>query len=63
MIQQGHKYWIQADTEVIALEEKWPGIWRVKEFIVDQFLTVEHLVFDEELEPLPMKYFHGQIPK
>jgi hypothetical protein len=63
MIQQGHKYAFRDETQVIALEEQWPGIWRVKEFILDQFLTVEHLVCDDALHPLPMKYFHGQIPK
>lgn len=64
MIHQGHKYKIwTADNPVIALEKQDTfGVWRMRE-IEGEWLGKEHIVFPEDVAPLPMKYFGGEVPK
>jgi hypothetical protein len=60
--QQGHKYsWY--GREVLALESSG---WRVKVALIDMTqpypLGAVQFVWSQDLKPLPMKYFHGELP-
>lgn len=62
MIRQGHKY-SYFDNHVIAIEPSGVlGLWFVRK-IGEYFLSDRQLVHEWHLKPLPMKYFHGQIPE
>lgn len=63
MIQQGHKYDFKG-REVIACEpSKLAGaFWWVRPICGD-WLGERIASPPDFLKPLPMKYFHGQIPK
>lgn len=60
MIHQGHKYKApQVDAPLIAIERFGRlGAWRMRE-IDGEWLGASHIVFDDDVEPLPMKYFGG----
>ena len=60
-LRQGHKY-DMGGVEVLAIEvANVLGAWRVRE-IDGEWLGAAHLVFPEDIKPLPMAYFHGAIP-
>jgi hypothetical protein len=63
VIHPGHKYKIwTVDNPVIAIEPHGVmGCWRVRE-IEGEWLGASHIVFPEDLGPLPMKYFGGEVP-
>lgn len=64
-IRQGHRYecWM---GDVLALESA-PAGEVVKVAVIDQSqpypLGRMDYALADELEPLPMRYFHGQVPK
>ena len=61
MIHQGHKYKaFGIEAPLIAIERK-DGCWRMRE-IDGEWLGQSHLVFSDDVEPLPMKYFGGEVP-
>jgi hypothetical protein len=64
VIQQGHKYAIWAcERPVIAVEKLGTdGCWKVME-IEGEWLGRTHAAFPEDLKPLPMKYFGGEVPR
>lgn len=62
MIHQGHKY-KYFGQEVIAIEP-YPGndgSWWVKPISLPWMLEARR-AYPDQLQPLPMKYFHGQVP-
>jgi len=63
--QQGHRYRYRAVSdvcEVLALESG-PCVV-VAEIVPGQpWLGMRHAAYAFELEPLPMVYFHGEIPR
>ena len=62
MIKQGHKYKAPAiDAPLIAIAP-YRGMWKLRE-IAGEWLGAEHYAFPEDLQPLPMKYFHNQLPQ
>ena len=61
VIQQGHKCRLPAvEADLIAVRQ-WRGMWVLRE-IQGEWLGAEHYAFPEDAEPVPMKYFQGQIP-
>lgn len=59
MIQQGDKCLFMG-TEVIAIEQT-GDVWRVRP-VSDPWLGDSRYAKPEQLIPLPMKYFHNQLP-
>lgn len=62
MIRQGHKYRDKrTGAEVMAMDAG--ETVRVREIITDEpWLGREYVARHEWLEPLPMKYFKGEVP-
>ena len=60
MIQQGHKYSFMG-AEVIAIEQT-GQVWRVRPVSVP-WLGDSRYAKPDQLIPLPMKYFHNQLPQ
>ncbi len=61
VIHPGHKHKAPGiDSPLIAIEPK-SGAWRMRE-ICGEWLGNSHLVFAEDVAPMPMKYYNGQIP-
>lgn len=59
-MQQGHRYRL-GNSDVIALESG--GTGTVAELVKGQpWLGRKHHVDADMLQPLPMRYFHGQVP-
>ena len=64
MVQQGHRYELASGGDVLALKSG-AGFVNVARIQPDQPypLGPAFSVLARELEPLPMRYFHGTIPE
>lgn len=62
MIQQGHAY-RYAGSKVIALETTDDPYVVVIEVRHDGWPGEKWVAMRQDLTPLPMRYFHGQLPK
>jgi len=60
VIQPGHKYLFQG-VECIAVEPDAVGNWWLRE-LANPWIGARRLAKPAQCIPLPMKYFHGQVP-
>jgi hypothetical protein len=61
MIQQGHRYKAPNIEAPLIAVCQFNGMWKLRE-IDGEWLGAEHFAHPEDLQPLPMKYFHNQLP-
>lgn len=61
--QQGHRYMLDGQTDVIALESgSFVRVAMIVKKDLTGFLPLSYRVDAERLKPQPMKYFAGQVP-